>query len=66
MRGHGTHIWMCAAMVVAALVLVFATGNGTWFLLPALGCALMMVAMVWMMTGGIGGRGGGSGPSDRS
>jgi hypothetical protein len=26
----------------------------------------MMVAMVWMMTGGIGGRGGGSGPSDRS
>jgi hypothetical protein len=53
-------------MVAVALVLVFATGSGAWFLLPALGCALMMGAMVWMMVGGMGGRGGGSGPSDRS
>ena len=34
------------------------------FVLPALGCALMMGAMMWTMMGGMGGRGGG--PSDRS
>ena len=61
MRGHGAHIWMCVAVV-----LVLATGSGAWFVLPALGCALMMGAMMWMMMGGMGGRGGGSGPSDRS
>ena len=63
MRGHGAHIWMCAAAVAVALVLVLATGSGAWFVLPALGCALMMGAMMWMMISGMGGRGGGS---DRS
>ena len=60
MRGHGTHIWMCVALVVVALVLVLATGSGAYFVLPALGCMLMMGAMMWMMMGGMGGRGGGS------
>ena len=55
MRGHGAHIWMCVAVVAVALVLVLASGSGTWFLLPALGCALMMGAMMWMMLGGRGG-----------
>lgn len=65
MRGHRTHIWMCAAVVAIGLVLVLATGSGAWFLLP-LGCVLMMGAMMWMMMGGMGGRGGGAGPSDHS
>jgi hypothetical protein len=63
MRGHGTHIWMCVALVVVALVLVASTGSGTFFVLPLLGCMLMMGAMMWMMMGG---RGAGSGHSDRS
>jgi len=63
MRGHGTHMWLCAAVVAVALVLVLATGSGAWALLPLLGCAVMMGAMMWMMMGGMGGRGG---PSNRS
>ena len=55
MRGHGAHIWMCVAVVAVALVLVLVSDSGTWFLLPALGCALMMGAMMWMMLGGRGG-----------
>ena len=55
MRGHGAHIWMCVAVVAVALVLVLVSGSGTWFVLPALGCALMMGAMMWMMMGGRGG-----------
>ena len=65
MRGHGAHMWMCAAMVVVALVVVAATGNAV-FILPAVGCMLMMGAMMWMMMGGMGGHGGGSDRSDRS
>jgi hypothetical protein len=65
MRGHGAHVWMCAAMVVAALVIVLATGSAL-YIIPALGCMLMMGAMMWMMMGGMGGRGGGSDRSDRS
>jgi hypothetical protein len=52
-------MWMCAAMVVVALVVVAATGKG-FFILPALGCMLMMGAMMWMMMRGMGGRHGGS------
>lgn len=63
MRGHGTHIWMCVALVVVALALVLSTGSAAYFVLPLLGCMLMMGAMMWMMMGGMGGRGGGS---DRS
>jgi hypothetical protein len=53
MRGHGMHMWMCAAMVVGALVLVAVTGSGL-ALVPAIGCVLMMVVMMRMM-GGMGG-----------
>ena len=56
MRGHGAHLWMCGAMVVLALIVVFATGNAFAFL-PVIGCVLMMVAMMQMM-GGMGGHGG--------
>ena len=57
MRGHGMHMWMCGAMVLVALVLVLATGSG-YFLLPVIGCMLMMGAMMFMMMRGMGGRGG--------
>jgi hypothetical protein len=56
MRGHGMHMWMCGAMVLVALVVVLATGTA-YFLLPVIGCVVMMGAMMLMM-GGIGGRGG--------
>jgi hypothetical protein len=57
-------MWMCAAMVVAALVVVLATGSAL-YIIPALGCMLMMGAMMWMMSG-MGGRGGGSDRSNGS
>jgi hypothetical protein len=58
-------MWMCAAMVVVALVVVLATGSAL-YILPALGCMLMMGAMMWMMLSGMSGHGGGSDRSDRS
>ena len=57
MRGHGMHMWICGAMVLVALVFVLATGSA-YFLLPVVGCVLMMGAMMVMMSG-MGGRGGG-------
>jgi hypothetical protein len=56
MRGHGTLMWMCGAVVVVALVVVVATGSAFSFL-PVVGCVLMMGAMMFMM-GGMGRRGG--------
>jgi hypothetical protein len=56
MRGHGTLMWMCGAVVLVALVVVLATGSAFPFLL-VIGCVLMMGAMMFMM-GGMGGRGG--------
>ena len=38
-------MWMCAGMVLIALVAVAATGSGL-YLLPAVGCMLMMSAMM--------------------
>lgn len=43
------HMLICLALIVAAIVLV-ASGAGAIVLIPAIGCALMMGAMVWMMT----------------
>lgn len=56
---------MCAAMVVVALVVVLATGSAL-YILPAVGCLLMMGAMMWMMMAGMGRHGGGPDRSDRS
>jgi hypothetical protein len=53
-------MWMCAVMVAVAVVIVAATGIGI-YIMPALGCMLMMGAMMWMM-----GRMAGHGGSDRS
>ena len=53
MRGHAAHIWMCAAMVVLALIVVLSTGSLA-ALLPVVGCVLMMAVMMRIM-GGMGG-----------
>jgi hypothetical protein len=53
---HASHMWMCGAMVLAAVVIVAATGNAVAFL-PAIACVLMMVMMMSVM-GGHGGRSG--------
>jgi hypothetical protein len=45
-------MWMCGAMVLVALIVVLATGSA-FAVLPAIGCALMMVAMMWMMRRGM-------------
>jgi len=47
-------MWMCAAMVVFAFIVVLSTGSALAFL-PVVGCVLMMVVMMQMM-GGMGGR----------
>ena len=54
MRGHAAHMWMCGAMVVIALAAVLFTGNPLAFL-PVIGCVLMMVVMMQLMTGWHGG-----------
>ena len=50
MRKHGVHMWMCAAMVLGALVAVAITGRAA-VLVPAVGCVAMMVVMMQMMGG---------------
>jgi hypothetical protein len=45
---HSHMLWMCGGLMILAVVLV-ATGAGTWVFLAPLGCAVMMVGMVWMM-----------------
>lgn len=57
-------MWMCAAMVAVALVAVLVTGSA-WYIVPALGCMLMMGAMMWLMMGAMGGRDHGPDRSDR-
>jgi hypothetical protein len=48
---HAAHMWICGAMVLAALVVVLVTGKAA-ALLPALGCVAMMAVMMQMMGGG--------------
>lgn len=45
--------WVCAALVLLAVVVAFATN--AYVLLFVIPCMLMMGAMVWMMMGGMGG-----------
>jgi hypothetical protein len=44
----GWHVLACAGLIAAA-ALVVAAGGGTLAIIPFVGCALMMGAMVWMM-----------------
>lgn len=61
--GHVKHsmkmMWVCAAIVVVVIALSIA-GASAGYALFALPCILMMGAMVWMMTRGMGGGSGGS------
>jgi hypothetical protein len=41
-------MWVCAGVIVGALGLLLITGS-TLYLLPAIGCVLMMAAMMWLM-----------------
>ena len=62
---HSSRMMLGCAAIVLAVVVVALVMNAS-VLVFALPCMLMMGAMVWMMTGGMGGstRGGpGSGPS---
>lgn len=52
----GWHILACLGFVALGAILV-ASGAGAVAIVPALGCAAMMGAMVWMMMRG-GGHGG--------
>ena len=54
---HWHHMALCAALVLLGIALVSA-GAGAFAFIPALGCALMMGMMIWMMVrpGGRGGR----------
>lgn len=58
---QGALMWMCGAIILAAVVIGAVTGSG-FALLPAVACALMMVVMMSMM----GGHDGGSGPDQGS
>jgi hypothetical protein len=53
------HMAVCGLLIAAGIVLV-ATGASAVALIPAAGCALMMGVMIWMMVGA-GRRGGGGG-----
>ncbi len=48
MLKHTAHMWMCGAMVAAALVVLVVTGNVGVFV-PAIACVLMMGLMMSMM-----------------
>lgn len=52
------HLLVCLGLVALGVVLI-TTGASALAFMPALGCAVMMGAMAWMMMRG-GGHGGGS------
>lgn len=54
MRGHASHMLMCGAMILGAVVLVLVSGS-VLAVIPAVACLLMMVVMMSMMRGGSGG-----------
>ncbi len=60
MKNHMNMMWICVALIALGIAATVA-GFGSAYLLIAIPCMLMMVAMVWMMMGG---RSGGSGGSD--
>ena len=45
---HTKHMLICAGLVAVAIILGTA-GAGGFAFIPALGCGLMMVMMIWMM-----------------
>lgn len=51
MDHSGKTMWVCAAVVVVAIILAFAFTT-PYYLLFVLPCAVMLGAMVWMMRGG--------------
>jgi hypothetical protein len=51
------HYIACAALFVVVLAAILATGASAAYLLLPLGCFAMMAVMMWMMMGGMGGRG---------
>lgn len=46
-----THMFLCAALLVAAIALV-ATGSGGFAFLPGILCMVMMGGMMFFMMGG--------------
>ncbi|WP_217915465.1 hypothetical protein [Miltoncostaea marina] len=54
MRHSHTAMWWCAAAAAGVVAMLVALGAGGWALLGALGCLVMMGAMVLMMSRGMG------------
>ena len=46
------HMLVCAALIVAVVLIASVAGSGSNFALFLLICPLMMGAMMWMMMGG--------------
>ncbi len=55
MRHPHRAMWWCAAVVAALVAVLVALGAGGWAVLAAVGCLVMMGAMVVMMSRGMGG-----------
>ena len=60
MRHHANMMWICLGLVALG-ILAAAAGFGSAYLLIAVPCMAMMVAMVWMVVRGVGR----SGPGNR-
>lgn len=57
MKSSMNMMWGCVA-VIAVVIVLAVSGAGGGYLVFAVGCALMMGAMMWMMMGGPRGRSG--------